>query len=549
MDGAKKYGKMDDEVRKVLVDRLISEGEYEDAYSLIRDMENEVDGRYVYTEEAHKWAGKLRKVVLEQFKLTGEERYWSLYYHLLLFEAPYDFDSYCLYLEKNRPVENQFYINRRPQLKPVVEGLQALADDELDLLAISLPPGVGKSTLAIFYLTWLAGRNPDKALLGVSHSAELVGQEYEECLRILRSNEYCWKDVFPTVSFVGKNAKYQRIDLGKPKRFNTLQFTSVGSENSGTFRAQQLLYCDDLVSSQEQAMSQERMDNLWRVYTDDLLQRKQGFVKELHIATRWSVRDIIGRIQDLNEDNPRARFIQVNALNEKGESNFDYPYNLGFSTQAYLAIKNSVDEATWASLYMNEPFERKGLLYQVDRLRRFTEIPEDPEGVIAVCDTKSKGSDYCVLPVAYMYGNDCYIVDVVCDNADPTMVEEELVNMLVKHKVKRARFESNAAGWKIADIVSDKVKARGGYCSVETKWSQANKETKIQVEQPWVIDHCLFLTEDRQSPQYKTFMKMLTSYVQNGKNKHDDAPDAMAQLSQFVQGVGGIRASVIKRPF
>lgn len=533
----------------MLIERLIENGEYEDAFSLIRDLETVVDGRPVYTEEAHVWGRKLRKKVLDEFKRTGEVRFWNLYYHLLLFDAPYDFDSYCLYVERNRAVESQFYLNRRPQLKYVADSLQALADDELDLLTVSLPPGVGKTTLAIFFLTWLAGRNPDKAILGVSHSSELVGQIWRECLKIIKSSEYCWREVFPTVPYVGQNAKYQWIDLGKPKRFSTLQFTSVSSENSGAFRAQQLLYCDDLVSSDEQAKSQERMEKLWHDYTNDILQRKQGFVKELHLSTRWSVNDCVGRLQELNENNPRARFIQVNAVDENMESNFDYPYNLGFSTEAYAQIRKSVDDATWASLYMNEPFERKGLLYPVDKLRRFTEIPEDPDGVIAVCDTKAKGSDYCVLPVAYLFGRDCYIVDCVCDNADPTVVESELVQMLLKHKVKRARFESNAAGWKIAESVSDRVKAAGGYCSIESKWSQANKETKIQVEQPWVMEHCLFLTEDKQSKQYRDMVRMLTSYVQNGKNKHDDVPDALAQLSQFVQGVGGIKASVIKRPF
>ena len=531
----------------MLIDRLIADGEFEDAFSLVKDLEIEVDGRPVYTEEAHIYSKKLRKAVLNKFKLTGEGM--KLYYDLLKFDAPYDFDAYCLYMEKDLPIENQFYINRRPQLRLVVESLQDLADGDLDLLAVSLPPGVGKTTLAEFFLTWLAGRNPEKAILGASHSSELVNKIFRACLRFIRGGEYNWKEIFPYVSFVSKNAKEQRIDLDKPKSFESLQFTSLKSENSGVFRAQQLLYCDDLVSGSDVALSQERMDNLYGSYLSDLIQRKQGNVPELHIATRWSVNDVIGRLQEHNEGNPRARFIQVNAVDENLESNFDYPYHLGFSTEDYRKIREIVDDNTWASLYMNEPYERKGLLYPIDRLRRFTDLPEDPDGIVAVCDTKNKGSDYCVMPIAYLFGQDCYIEDVVCNNGDPGVVESELVQKLLKHHVKRARFESNSAGWKIAESVSNRVKEQGGYCSIETKWTQANKETKIQMEQPWVIEHCLFRTDDNSTPEYRNMVKMLCSYTQSGKNKYDDVPDAFAQLSQYIQGIGGTKVSVIKRPF
>ena len=540
----------------MLFDKLIAKGTLYDlgnAFELLRDQESKtvVDGEVQFTSDfydAHEKNKALRAKIVQLVKGSGEGI--DLYYRSLLFDAPYDFDSYCLYLEHKRERAAQFYINRRKQLRPVVQALQGLADDEYDLVTVSLPPGVGKSTLALFYLTWRAGRDPSKSILGVSHSTEFVAQAYKECLRIITDPEYCWGDVFPKVPLVSKNAEYQRIDLGSAKRFETLEFTSTDSKNAGMFRAQQLLYCDDLVASQEQALSSERMDKLWSdTYSVDIEQRRQGRPGELHIATRWSVHDVIGRLQEINEGNPRAKFIQINALDEDGESNFDYPYNLGFSTESYRKLKEVMDDASWSALYMNEPYERKGLLYPPDKLRRFTELPGDPDGVVSVCDTKAKGSDFCVMPIAYLYGRDCYIADVLCDNGDPGTVETALVNILLKHNVKRSRFESNAAGWKIAESVSDRVKAAGGYCSVETKWSQSNKETKIQVEQPWVIDHCLFLTEDKQSQEYKTFMKQLCSYVQNGKNKHDDVPDAMAQLSQFVQGVGGSRASVIKRPF
>lgn len=533
--------------------RLDTIESFEDAFELIREQERrtEVDGEVQFTSdffESHEKNAHLRAKVLEHVKRYGEGI--DLYYRTLLFDAPYDFDSYCLYLEHKRERESQFYINRRKQLRVVVDALQKLADDEYDLVTISLPPGVGKSTLALFYLTWRAGRDPSKSILGVSHSTEFVSQAFKECLRIITSEEYCWGDVFPKVPLISKNAEYQRIDLGFAKRFETLEFTSTDSNNAGMFRAQQLLYCDDLIASQEQALSQDRMDKLWSdVYSVDIEQRRQGRPGELHIATRWSVHDVIGRLQEINENNPRAKFIQIDALDENDESNFDYPYDLGYSTEALHKLREVMDEASWNALYMNSPYERKGILYHPDRLRRYTDLPGEPDGVVAVCDTKAKGDDYCVMPIAYLYGKDVYIADFICDNGDPGYVESELVQILLKHKVKRARFESNTAGWKIAEDVSKRVKDSDGFCSIETKWTQANKETKIQIEQPWVVDHCLFLTEDKYTTQYRTAMKFLCSYVQNGKNKHDDVPDAMAQLSQFIQGSLGSKAQIIRRPF
>ena len=174
---------------------------------------------------------------------------YSLHKFVLLVAAPHDFESYVLYIEWNRSPEKKFYPPRRPALRPVVEALQDLVDDKLDLLAVSLPPGCGKTTLAIFYLTYLAGRIPDEPMLTGSHSNSFVRGVYDECLRIIdKDGDYLWHDVFPLVNVVNTNAKDCRIDLGKRKRFETLEFTSIGTGNAGLYRAATLLYCDDLVA-------------------------------------------------------------------------------------------------------------------------------------------------------------------------------------------------------------------------------------------------------------------------------------------------------------
>lgn len=329
------------------------------------------------------------KFILSPSLSTEEVRkLYNLHKRVCLAAAPYDFDLYLLYVEWNREPEKKFYPPRRKVLKQVVDALQDLADDRLDLLAVSLPPGTGKTTLAIFYLTWLAGKIPNDPILTGSHSNSFVRGVYDECLRIFdRNGDYLWHDVFPEVSVTNTNAKDCRIDLDQRQRFETLEFTSIGTGNAGLYRAATLHYCDDLVSGIEVALSKERLDKLWETYATDLRQRKIGdHCKELHIATRWSVHDVIGRLEDKYSNSDRAKFIVIPALNEKDESNFNYAYGVGFSTKVYHEQRNMMDEVSWRALYMNEPIEREGLVYSQDELRRYFELPSDnPDAIIGIC--------------------------------------------------------------------------------------------------------------------------------------------------------------------
>lgn len=505
-------------------------------------------------KRAHDLSTKLRSSAWECIQKGGGVRAVDVYRDSLLFDAPWDFDSFVLFCEFDRDERKQFYMPRRPQLKVVVNALQRLADGNLELLSISMPPGVGKSATAIFFLCWMAGKYPDLQILGGSHSNSFLRGVYDECLRIMdKDGEYLWYKVFPNVQVVDTNAKDMRIDLGQRKRFETLEFSSVGSGNAGKVRATNLLYCDDLVEGIEQAMSAERLEKLWQAYTVDLRQRKQGdSVKELHIATRWSVHDVIGRLQDLYEGSDKAEFISLPALDENDHSNFFYPYGLGFSVEMYHQQRDVMDDASWKALYMNQPIERFGLLYSPDELRRYFSRPErDPDAVLAVCDIADGGGDYWCMPIAYQYGNDFYIDYFVCDNGKPDIVEEKIVKVLIDHKVDMARFESNRAGGRVAESVQKKVRERGGKTKITTKWNQANKETRIVVSSGPAKNLFLFKDESlyEHDREYRTAMNLLCGYTMTGKNKHDDVPDAIAQLVDFVQGLDVRQVVVMKRPF
>ena len=477
---------------------------------------------------------------------------FNLHKKVLLLAAPYHFESYLLYLEQNREPAKKFYPPRRKVLKQVVDALQDLAEDKLDLLAISLPPGSGKTTLAIFYLTWLAGKFPDEPMLTGSHSNSFVRGVYDECLRILDPNgEYLWHEVFPGVSVSNTNAKDCRIDIGKRKRFETLEFTSIGSGNAGLYRASRLLYCDDLVPGIEVALSKERLDKLWETYTTDLRQRKIGdHCKELHIATRWSVHDVIGRLENDYGDSDRAKFIVIPALDDNDESNFDYAYGVGFNTKFYHEQRDIMEDASWRALYMNQPIEREGLLYAEDELRRYFELPDgEPDAILSVCDTKDRGKDYCAMPIVYQYGNDYYVEKIICDNSNPEVVETRLVMEMMAHKVQLSRFESNSAGGRVAQKVQEQIKAKGGRTKITTKYTTSNKETKIIVNSPFIKERCLFKDDSVSDKEYRKAMQFLCSYTMAGKNKHDDIPDAFAQLSEFIQSLVGSKVEVFQRPF
>lgn len=525
---------------------------YRDLLNICREtMKTDIPLAVKYLEKLSDWIEE----IIPGIKDIGKMREMFAFHREVVFAGARESFHLCLLaVEWNRDPDKKFYPPRKMVLREVVQALQELEERKLDLLAVSMPPGSGKTTLAIFYLTWIAGRHPEEPSLTGSHSNSFVRGVYDECLRIFDQNgDYLWQEVFPETQVANTNAKDCRIDLGKRKRFETLQFTSIGTGNAGLYRAMHLLYCDDLVSGIEVALNKERLDKLWETYTTDLRQRKIGdHCGELHIATRWSVHDIIGRLEQMYGNSPRAKFIVLPAMDANDESNFDYAYGVGFNTQFYRQQRDIMDDASWRALYMNEPIEREGLLYHQDELRRYFELPEeDPDAIIGICDTKDKGTDYAFLPVAYVYGQNYYIEDCICDNGLPEIVDARLADILVRYKVNQCRFESNSAGGRVAEKVQQMVKDRGGITHITTKYTTANKETKIIVNSAWVKEHCLFRDESqyKRNSEYGKFINMLCSYTMAGKNKNDDTADGMAMLAEYAQSMGASKVEVFQRPW
>lgn len=500
-------------------------------------------------------AKEVQKIAAKESRKKNSIEFASLYWKATLMLAPYDFDSYLLYLEKDRDAPERFYLPRRKQFLKlgIVQTLQDLEDDKLDIVSLSMPPGTSKTTVGEFFMSWAIGRHPEDYNLFSSHSGDITRMFYDAVLAITTSEVYRWKDIFPDVFIESQNAKMETLNFGKFKPFKTLQCRSIDSKNAGVVRCNRYLYCDDLIGGIEEALSKPRLDKLWTKYSVDLRQRKKEGCKEIHVATRWSVHDVIGRLKLLYDNSERAKFIAYPDIDPKtGESNFEYDYGVGFTKAFFEDIEKSMDDVSYKCLYKNEPIEREGLLYHEDELRRYLTLPVgEPDAIIGICDTKNKGTDFLFLPVAYMFGTDCYIENCICDdNSDYGVQYERCSNIIVEHKMQKCEFESNNGGDRIALEVSKKVEEKGGRCSISTKYTSANKETKIIVNADWVKKHCLFKSKElyKTKDDYGKMMAFLLSYSVAGKNSHDDVPDGLAQLALFIDAGIGAAASYIDSP-
>ena len=502
---------------------------------------------------AHERNKEVRRLSAKFATQQKSLRMFELNKRSLLFDAPYDFDAAIRYAEWDREPKKKFYMPRRKQLLPVVQAMQRLSERKIRILGVMAPPGVGKTTIELMFMVMEGLKNPDLSILMGSHSNSFLRGAYEEVGRMLDpKGEYLWKDIFPSVQVCKTNAQDMRIDLGKRKRFETFEFSSIGSGNAGKVRASNLLVADDLVPDIESAMSKERMDKLWQQYYTDLMQRMIGDCVQLLVQTPWTLHDPIDRLELAHAEDPLAEFIHLPALDENDESNFDYPYGLGFTTAFYHNQRDVMDDASWRALYMTQPIEREGQLYNEDELRRYFELPDGkPDAILFVCDTKDKGTDYCVMPICYQYGNDFYCEDVVCDNSNPEVVEARLVSKLLQHKAQMGQFESNSAGGKVAEKVQKEVKEAGGIAKITTKYTTQQKETKIIVNSPWVKDHVLFKDNSviKKDKEYRRMLNFLCGYTMAGKNKHDDVPDAWAMFAEYVQQLEGNKVEVFRRPF
>lgn len=503
---------------------------------------------------------EIEKVV---FANQGSFDLLDKYYEILLLEAQNKIvDSYFQYIERKREPKDRFYMPRRKQLLKIglVDALQGMIDNKYDILCISLIPGAGKTTIEKFFATAVIGWYPKDFNLFYSHSGDITRMFYDGTLDIVTNpDDYTWHEIFPKLLVTRTDAKMEQFNVGKYKPFASMQCTSVGSKNAGKVRASKFLLVDDMIGGIEEALNPVILDKLWSKYAVDARQRKiqdtdGNNCKEIHIATRWSVHDVIGRIQNMYVGNPRVKVIAVPDIDPKtGESNFDYEYS-GFTKEFFADQQLLMDEISYKCLYKQEPIEREGLLFPDDKIRRYLNLPHgEPEIITAQCDTKGKGTDYFVLPVLQKYGDDYYCVDCVCDNtADYEEQYRNAAGVIVNNKVQECEFERNAGGDRVAMEVNKRVESVGWICNITDVPTETNKEARIFQCSSWILQHVIFKDQSLYKPNepYGVMMALLKQYSVSGKKQLDDVPDVFSNFAlRVTQGNRVARVEAAVNPF
>lgn len=545
------YEKLSGSIRAEIDRRPGDSGAYSDLFSLCREWETED------FSAAHKANKELLTLSADQVRHGGGVKFYEQWRRCLLFEAPHDFDSFMTYIELDRKPEKRFYAPRKHYLRPMVQGFQDVLDGKLRLLTISMPKRAGKSQTGINFVNMLSGKFPDRSTLMEGTGDDLVKSFYNGCLEYLTvPNEYLFYDVFPDARLVQTNADTKTVNLKSKSRFPTIMCRSIDARQVGLSEATNVLYLDDCVEGREEAKNRQRLDDKWEVISGDIMGRAIEGTPMVFTGTRYSLYDPIGRVQEHAQREGWAwRAIEIPALDlVTDESNYEYEREgkKVFTTAYFREQRELLSAEQFESEFQQQPFEAKGLLFNKDELNYFFELPKDrdPDTIIAVGDTAESGSDSTSMPVAMIYGNAVYIVDVVFDDSPAEVTKPECAKCLIENKVASAVFESNNAGQYYARDVDQIIRERGYSVGIRTKRTISNKQTRIEFASDNIKKNFYFKHPStyKRGSQYWNFMKEVTTYTRSGKVPHDDAPDSLSLLENEIRMLSGGKVEVFKRP-
>ena len=504
-------------------------------------------------------ARKLRDLGRHGVNRKDPERWYDVWERAMRWLAFSEFTTFMEYLELDRPEEARFWIPRRKPLARVATALQDVADGKLDELVINLPPRTGKTTITMFWLVWMMGRDPEKSHLYTSFSDTVTSAFYRGVREIIEDPyTYRYADIFPTAPVVSTNAKDNTLDLHRKKRYATLTCRSIDGTLNGACDASGAMIGDDLCSGIEEAKSPLRMDNLnGKVNNDWLSRRKQG-CPVVWMGTRWSLQDPMGRrekilTEDTNFEKVRWRKVSIPALDSQEQSNFVMPYGVGFSRQDYRRIRaqfeRDEDIASWLAMYQQQPVERQGAVFDPAKMRFFS--GDVPKGrVFMAVDPAFGGGDYTAAPICVDTGEDVYVPAVVFSNEEKDVTMPLLVDAVLDWKVERVQFEANKMLQSYVDEFRRLLRARGIRITVtsqpaNTRYSKADR---IHDKAPDIRKHFLFLESNEQPRDYTRFMQQVYAFTSKGSAKHDDAPDSLAMAASMVYRFQNDRAEIFRRP-
>ena len=502
------------------------------------------------------------------YKLHKTAEFFESYRLSLLIAAPHEFDAFMQYLEIDRKPHERFYLPRRKQLKPIVDAIQELEDDKLDELFLAMPPRVGKTTTCEAALAHFIGKNTENSNLYCSFSDTVVDTFYDGFQELITdADTYNYNQIFPDAQIIRTNAKANIIDLGRAKHFPSFTGRPIGGTLNGSCDCSGLLIADDLCSGIEEAMNKDRMIALWAKVDNNLLTRAKGGAKILWVGTRWSVIDPAGLRMDILENSDtfkdrRWKVVNVPALNEHDESNFNYKYGVGFSTGYYkqrrASFERTGDMASWSAQYQGIPYERDSSVFSPEDFSYFDgTLPEEtPDRVFMAVDPAWGGGDYVAGPVCYQYGETIYVADVIYSNLDKSKTQPAIAGLVLKHGVKQMYIEGTKTTASFGEGVQSILKDNHGYRMVlKTSFKNAmgaaaqgkNKEQRIFEAASDIREHMVFLKDGKRSKEYSLFMQNVFSFKITGKNKHDDAPDSLQMAIAYAYPKDVVKSKIKSR--
>ena len=517
------------------------------------------------TIDDHERSNEIRKLAREHLQKPGRfEDAMDLYHKTLMYDGPVDFDCFMRALEFNRPTREQFWLPRRQKLMPVCRALQDMEDGKLDELFLSCPPRIGKSTLMMMFFLWVMGRDSERSNLYCSYTDSVVGVLYNGILEVLNDKvTYLYKDIFPGKTVASTNAKDLLINLDRRKRYASFTGRSLYGTLNGACDCNGYLVGDDLISGIEEAMSKDRLNAAWMKVDNNMLPRAKETAKVLWIGTRWSLLDPQGKRIDLLENDPKYRdrrwkVLNTPALDENGESNFEYLYGVGFSTDYYqqrrASFERNSDTASWLAQYMGEPIERDGAVFDPEDLRYYNGVrpEEEPDRTFIIVDPSWGGGDYVAAITVQQYGNDLLIPAVVFSNEDKTVTQPMIVAMAEKYKATAMKVEGTKMTASYGEDIDHKLREKGIRINIAINTSHftgTGKRDRIIARAPDIRERMLFLGEGYRPKEYSQFMQNVYSFTFNGKMKHDDAPDVLAMGIDYVTVGTVAKAEVMQRPW
>jgi predicted phage terminase large subunit-like protein len=469
-----------------------------------------------------------KKAALDELeKLAREEA--ELLAMIIPLRAKENFYEFCVYMDP------EFFTPAKWHLKLSAKYMQQLALNEIPMLLISEPPRAGKSYQVSLFHAWIIGKYPSDSSMRNSYAAELAEKFSYDIREIIQKPKYL--KVFPEIKLKDNRAAINDWAINTA-RDSTYFCAGVGGAILGK-GCKRVATLDDPIKNIEAALSENIIEAVWNWYTSTHLSRLEKGCLELHVATRWSKRDPIGRIigdAEMVEIEPfvykckNMIVICIPALID-GKSFCEEVH----TTEEYLHLKSITEDFIWEAEYMQNPVEVKGLLFP--ELKKFTldELKDKtPDGIIAVCDTADEGTDYLCMPIGKRFGNYTYITDVLFTQDNVDITEPVAAKMILDNKVKVLKVEANSGGKSWAKNVRKLIKLRG-YCQVIDEDTTTNKETRILMNAGYVKEYFYFRSDYKPGSDYDKFMRWLTSYVKMGKNKHDDAPDGITMMAEYMQ--------------